>query len=59
MDYGPFLGGAFDFLVTIIRIWQSNPRFQVGGPWTAAIVSSLGANYGIVDVAQSSLFQFL
>jgi len=31
----------------------------VRGPWTAAIVSSFGANYGKVDLAQSSLFQFL
>jgi hypothetical protein len=58
MNHGPFYrGGVFDILVTIMRIWYSNPRFQVRGPWTAAIVSSFGANYGRVDLAQSNLLQ--
>ena len=47
----------FDLLATIIHIWHSNPRSQIRGPWTAATVSSFGANYGRVDLAQSNLLQ--
>ena len=55
----PFNGGTppLDLLVPSMWMRHSNPRFQVRGPRTSATASSLCANYGRVDLAQSNLLR--